>query len=150
IENNAGTDGLAGQAGTAAAGRDRHTRLAADLHSGDDVFDAARDDDAEWLGLVNAGVGAVQGTGGGVEADLALQVRAQVPGQNVAAHGGEVVHEIIVPVHDRAGKASVPAPWLMGKKKRQLAEFIWSLLIERADYNHSRLENSSRCNHGVM
>ena len=52
----------------------------------------ARDDDAERLDLVDAGVGAVEAARGDVEADLAGEVLAQVPGEVVALLLEEEVH----------------------------------------------------------
>ncbi len=50
---------LPGQAGAGAARQDGHTLLRADRHRGDDFLDRARNDHADGLHLVDAGVGAV-------------------------------------------------------------------------------------------
>ncbi len=106
IEDDAGADRLTRQARSSAARRDRHVHLGGDLHGGDDVLGGLRDDDAERLDLVDAGVGAVEAARGEVEADLAGQVLAQVAGEVVAAEFGEVGHgACIVSDFRRRGKA---------------------------------------------
>ena len=65
-------------------GADRHVHLGGDLHGGDEVLGGLRDDDAERLDLVDAGVGAVELRRAGVEADLAANVLAEMLGQGVA------------------------------------------------------------------
>jgi hypothetical protein len=106
VEDDAGADGLARQAGTPAARGDRHAHLAGDLDRGDEVVGRARDDDAERLDLVDAGVGAVEAARQGVEADLAGQVLAQVAGQGFALQVGECGHGVIVPAGGKAGKTA--------------------------------------------
>src|SRR5205823_4570528 len=80
----------------AASGRDRDLHLAANLYRGDDVRDRARDDHAQWVDLIDAGVGAVELARGEIETDFALKVLAQMPPQGVALHVGEIGHERIV------------------------------------------------------
>ena len=57
----------------------------------------ARNDDAERLDLVDAGVGAVELARSGVEAHLAGDVLAQVPGQGLALLFDEGGHDGMVP-----------------------------------------------------
>ncbi len=92
IDNDAGADRLAGQAGSAAARRDWHLRLGRDLHGGDEILDTFGNDDAERLHLVNAGIGAVQTARGGIEAHFAGQVLAQMAAEVIALKFGGAVH----------------------------------------------------------
>ena len=96
IEDDARPDRLAGQAGAAAARGDRHLHLAGDLHGGNEVGHGARNDDAERLDLVNAGVGAVELARSEVETHFALQMLAQVLRQGAAAQFKEFCHASIV------------------------------------------------------
>ena len=86
-----------------------------------------RHDDAERLDLVDAGVGAVEAARGGVEADLAGQVLAQVAGEAVAAEFGEVGHGgCIVP--DRGGRGKARAiPRRTGRRQARRAEEVQDL-----------------------
>ncbi len=79
---------LAGQAGAAAAGQDRHVVLAAEGDSGHDVVGVAREDDADWDLPVVGGVGGVQGAAAAVEADLAGHVAAEGAGEGGVGVGG--------------------------------------------------------------
>jgi hypothetical protein len=56
------------------------------------VSGALRNDDAERLDLVDAGVGAIKATRNVVEADLAGEMLSQVTGQGVAPGSGEIGH----------------------------------------------------------
>ena len=60
VEHQAGANGLAGLRGAAAARRDGHAVAGRDVHRLRDRFGRARNDDAERLDLVDAGVGRVQ------------------------------------------------------------------------------------------
>ncbi len=93
VEHDAGADGLAGEAGAATARGDGDAHGRGDLDGGDDVLGGARDDDAERLDLVDTGVGGVELARGGVEANLALEVGAEVAGEFVALLVEEVGHE---------------------------------------------------------
>ena len=66
--------------------------LAGHLHDGNDVLDRPRDDDAQRLDLVDAGVGAVELARSDVEADLAGDVLAQVAGEEGTLLFGERGH----------------------------------------------------------
>ena len=110
IEDDAGADRLAGQAGAAAARRDRHVHFGGDLHGRDDVFGGFGDDDAERLDLIDAGVGAVEAARGDVEADFAGEVLAQVTGQAVAAEVGEVGHGLRIVRRPSRSRQGVVAP----------------------------------------
>src|SRR5262249_30166448 len=59
VDDDAGADGLAREAGAAAARGDGHAHLGGDLDGGVKVLRGPRQDDAERLDLVDAGVGAV-------------------------------------------------------------------------------------------
>ena len=73
IDDDAGADRLARQAGAAAAGDDRDVASRRRSARADDVLGGLRHDDAERLDLVDAGVGAVEPARRGVEADLAVR-----------------------------------------------------------------------------
>src|SRR5262249_31035429 len=110
IQDDAGADGLAGEAGAAAAGGEGHLHLGGDLDRGAHVLDGARDDHAERLDLVDAGVGAVQPARGGVEAHLAGEVLAQVLAEGQALQLGEVDHEG-APIRKWRQGLSLSRPW---------------------------------------
>ena len=75
---------LAGEARAAAAQDDRGAVLAADAVDLDELVHVARDDDADRRHPVVRGVGRVERAARGVEADLALDRRAQVGGDAAA------------------------------------------------------------------
>src|SRR5262249_9701659 len=80
VDDDARADGLAGQAGAAAARRDGHARLGADMHAGGHVGGVLRHHHAQRLHLVDAGVGGVELARGRVEAHLAFEVLVEVAG----------------------------------------------------------------------
>ena len=67
VELEAGADRLPGLRRAAAARGDRDTVATGDLDRADHVVPRARDDDAERLDLIDAGVGGVEGAGDGIE-----------------------------------------------------------------------------------
>jgi len=70
VEDYCGVGGLAGEAGASAAREDGGVELAADVDGGDDVGFIAGDDEADGNLPVVGGVGGVEGSGAGVEADF--------------------------------------------------------------------------------
>src|SRR5262249_14954014 len=90
VDDDAGADGLARETGAAAARRDRHVHFKGDLDGGMEILKSTRNDDAERLDLVDAGVGAVELTTGAVEADLALEMAVQMLGERLPLVLGEV------------------------------------------------------------
>ena len=131
VDDEARPDRLAGQAGAAAAGGDRHAELGRDLHGGDEVVGGAGHDDAERLDLVVAGVGGVQPAGGVVEPDLAGEVAAEVADERVPADGGEVVHPGIVKRSARSvtrrGQRRFAEASLTGGRQRRSSALISSI-----------------------
>ena len=111
VELQPGADRLTGLRGAAAARRDRDAVAARDRDGADDVLARADDDDAGRIDLIDAGVGRVQRSGDGVEADFAVEGIRQVALQRIG-HGGEYT----------LGVRSSPAP--RGSEKRRPAR--WS------------------------
>ena len=72
IDDDGLADGLAGETGSAAAGKDSRPVARRYFEGSPHVFIRAGDNDAHWLDAVHAGVGAVKFFGVGVEANLAL------------------------------------------------------------------------------
>src|SRR5260370_309209 len=104
IEDDSGTDGLSGQAGSPAACNNGDVHFYGDLHGGHQVGDVPRDNHAQRLDLVDAGVGAVESARGGIEANLALDMAAQMLGQGGALLLNEICHEGIVRPSVQSGK----------------------------------------------
>ena len=59
VDDDRVADGLSGQAGARAARKNRHLEVSRDFHRRENVFVSARNDDADRLDFINAGVGAV-------------------------------------------------------------------------------------------
>src|SRR5262245_19528737 len=78
IQHHSMTHRLPGQAGATAAWQHRDLVAPGDVHRGDDIPHVPRDDDADGFDLVHAGVGAVQGPGVGVEANLSIDDLTQL------------------------------------------------------------------------
>ncbi len=72
VDHDAVVDGLAREAGAAAAGKDRRLVLAADLDGGNHIVDCLREHDANWNLPVDRGVVGVQRPAGRREANLAV------------------------------------------------------------------------------
>ena len=108
IDNDARTNGLARQAGAAAAGRDGHVHFAGDLHGDMDILDGSRDDNAQRLDSIDAGIGAVEPARGLIETYLALQMLAQVAGERFAFQLSEVHRNEPVPKKEIVPLAASP------------------------------------------
>ena len=85
VDNHGPAYRLPGQAGAGAARQDGHTLLRADRHGGNQFLDSARNDHADGLHLVDAGVGAVQDAMGVIEAHVADPSAVQIVDE--ADHG---------------------------------------------------------------
>ncbi len=78
VEDDGDVAALAGERGAGSAGEDGGVEGAADGDGGDDVGFVAWDDDADGDVAVVGAVGGVEGVGGGVEADFAADVGAEL------------------------------------------------------------------------
>ena len=83
VDDEAGADRLAGLRRAAAARRDRDAVAAGDLDRPDDVLARARDDDAERLDLIDAGVGGIERARDGIESDFAFDRALKVEPESV-------------------------------------------------------------------
>ena len=81
VHDDAVVDGLTGKTGTTAAGQHGYAIVPGDFHDGQDVFGIAGNDHAHGFHLVDAGIGAVEDPGEGVETHLAGHSFAQLFGQ---------------------------------------------------------------------
>ena len=104
IEDDSGTDGLPGQAGSPAACNNGNVHFYRDLHGGHQVGDVPRDNHAQRLDLVDAGVGAVEPPRSGIETNLSLDMGPQMLGQGDPLLLNEICHEGIVPPSVQSGK----------------------------------------------
>jgi hypothetical protein len=105
INDDSRTDGLTGQARSAAARNQRNMMILGDLHDNVNVFHGARNHDAERLDLINAGVRAVEPPRGLIEADFALNRLLEMSGEGLALQFAEVGgHETIFGLNWDRGK----------------------------------------------
>jgi len=74
-------DRLSGLRCTASAHRERAAEAAADLDGPNDVVAVIHNDDAEWLDLIDTGVGRIQRAGDAVEANFTLDVALELATQ---------------------------------------------------------------------
>src|SRR5437764_21050 len=104
VKNDPGAYRLSRQAGSAPACDYWDVHLKSDLHAGHQVGNAPRNNHAQRLNLIDAGVGAVELARSRIKANLALDMTPQMLGQSDALLLDKIHHESIVRRSSRSGK----------------------------------------------